>query len=89
MCFLFLSSMCYVNMLLPVETFHDEATNTVYTTTDRMGTYCLVDIELWLDLLGIKPETDKTEDDSDNSVDSVDKIELMAYNESAINYVKC
>ncbi|MBQ7981520.1 MAG: cellulose binding domain-containing protein, partial [Oscillospiraceae bacterium] len=35
-----------VNMLLPVETFHDEATNTVYTTTDRMGTYCLVDMEL-------------------------------------------
>ena len=32
-----------VNMLLPVETFRDESTNTVYTTTDRMGTYCLVE----------------------------------------------
>ena len=40
-----------VNMLLPIETFHDEATNTVYTTTDRMGTYCLVDMEIFLDNL--------------------------------------
>lgn len=38
-------------MLLPVETFHDESTNTVYTTTDRMGTYCLVDMEIFLDNL--------------------------------------
>ena len=38
-------------MLLPVETYHDEATNTVYTTTDRMGTYCLVDMEIFLDNL--------------------------------------
>ena len=45
-----------INMLLPVETFHDEATNTVYTTTDRMGTYCLMDVEIWLSNLGIEPE---------------------------------
>ena len=44
-----------INMLLPVETFHDEATNTVYTTTDRMGTYCLMDVEIWLSNLGIEP----------------------------------
>ena len=40
-----------VNMLLPIETFHDEATNTVYTKTDRVGTYCLVDMEIFLDNL--------------------------------------
>ena len=58
-----------VNMLLPVETFHDEATNTVYTTTDRMGTYCLVDMELWLDNLGIVPEiTEPVEVYSDGEV---------------------
>jgi len=45
----------------------------VYTKTDRVGTYCLVDMELWLDLLGIKPKAEK-------SADSVDKIDLMAYN---------
>lgn len=69
-----------VNMLLPVETFHDEATNTVYTTTDRMGTYCLVDIELWLNLLGIKPTNDIIENIDENYDSSVDTIELMAYN---------
>ena len=43
-------------MLLPVEAFHDEATNTIYTTTDRMGIYCLKDVEIWLSNLGIEPE---------------------------------
>lgn len=40
-----------VNMLLPVETFHDAATNTVYTKTDRMGTFCLMDMEIFADNL--------------------------------------
>ena len=48
-----------VNMLLPVETFHDETTNTVYTKTDRMGTYCLVDMEIFLDNLEIKSSSAK------------------------------
>ncbi len=37
-----------VNMLLPIETFHDEETNTVYTVTDDDGMYYLVDMEKWL-----------------------------------------
>lgn len=52
-----------VNMLLPVETFHDEATNIVYTTTDRMGTYCLVDMELFFDNLDIVPSDSGIEED--------------------------
>lgn len=44
-----------INMLLPVETFHDEATNTVYTKTDRMGTYCLIDMEIFFQGLDIEP----------------------------------
>lgn len=60
-----------VNMLLPVETEYDETNNIVLATTDRVGTYCLVDMELFFQNLGIEP---------DNSVNSVDKIELMAYN---------
>lgn len=36
---------------LPNKTFHDEVTNTVYTKTDRVGTYCLVDMEIFLDNL--------------------------------------
>lgn len=60
-----------VNMLLPVETEYDEANSTVSATTDRVGTYCLIDMELFFQNLGIEP---------DNSINFVDKIELMAYN---------
>lgn len=46
-----------INMLLPIETFHDEATNTVYTKTDRVGTYCLMDMELWVDALKLPADS--------------------------------
>lgn len=49
------------NMLLPVETFHDVENNVVYTKTDKLGTYCLIDMEIWLDTLGIKLEDDNIE----------------------------
>ena len=41
------------NMLLPIETFHDVDNNRVYTHTDELGTYCLMDMEVWLENLGI------------------------------------
>lgn len=71
-----------VNMLLPVETFHDEVTNTVYTKTDRVGTYCLVDIEIFLDNLdkqlngdddtkaGIEVQSEGSEAMSENILDN-------------------
>lgn len=60
-----------VNMLLPVETFHDEEANTVYTKTDRMGTYCLVDMEMWLDLLGISSISKKEETEECGTVSKI------------------
>lgn len=36
------------NMLLPIETFHDEETNTVKTVVDEFGVYCLIDMEKWI-----------------------------------------
>lgn len=48
-----------VNMLLPVETYYDEASGTIYTDTDMTGTYCLVDMEEWLD--AIMPENSGSE----------------------------
>ena len=45
-----------VNMLLPIETFHDVENNRVYTHVDELGTYCLMDMEIWLDNLGIKAD---------------------------------
>ena len=71
-----------VNMLLPVETFHDETTNTVYTKTDRVGTYCLVDMEIFLDNLdkqlngddepeaGIEVQSEESEAMSENTLDN-------------------
>ena len=38
-------------MLLPVETYYDETSGTIYTDTDMTGTYCLVDMEEWLDAI--------------------------------------
>ena len=48
-----------VNMLLPVETYYDETSCTIYTDTDMTGTYCLVDMEEWLD--AIMPENSGSE----------------------------
>ena len=45
-----------MNMLLPIESFHDTKTNTVYAETDMLGTYCLIDMEAWLDNIGITSE---------------------------------
>lgn len=42
-----------INMLLPVETLFSG--NTVYTVTDELGTYCLVDLSKWFDSLNISP----------------------------------
>ncbi len=44
-----------VNMLLPMETSFDTENNVVYTDTTEPGTYCLVDMEYWMDGLGIEP----------------------------------
>lgn len=45
-----------INMLLPIETNFDEERGIVWAESDRAGTYCLVDMELWLDNLGISPQ---------------------------------
>ena len=48
-----------LNMLLPVETEFDTANNTIYTKTDKLGTYCIMDMEIWLNNLGIKMPENK------------------------------
>ena len=39
------------NILLPIETFYDVTENRVYTHVDRVGTYCLIDMEKWINNL--------------------------------------
>ena len=45
------------NMLLPIETFHDVESGRVYTHVDELGTYCLMDMEMWLENLEIATES--------------------------------
>jgi hypothetical protein len=40
-----------INTLLPVETTYDAEKNMVYTTTNDLGTYCIMDLEIWLESL--------------------------------------
>ncbi|MDE7293415.1 MAG: thrombospondin type 3 repeat-containing protein [Oscillospiraceae bacterium] len=40
---------CYGNMLLPIETFHDEEAGRVYARTDECGIYCIIDMAAWFD----------------------------------------
>lgn len=42
------------NMLLPVETKFDIENNIVYAEVDELGTYCLMDLEIWFNNLGIE-----------------------------------
>ncbi len=44
-----------IDMLLPIETNYDTESNTVTTTVDELGTYCLVDMEKWFKILGVDP----------------------------------
>lgn len=43
------------DILVPIPTKYDVENNTVYAETDKSGTYFLVDIEKWLDLLDVEP----------------------------------
>jgi hypothetical protein len=41
-----------INTLLHVDTTFDISSNMMYTKTDDLGTYCIIDMEVWLDSLG-------------------------------------
>ncbi len=60
------------NMLLPIETFHDVENNRVYTHVDQLGTYCLMDMEIWLESIGIEAVS------SEYNEVNVDKTEAYA-----------
>ena len=45
-----------INMILPIETKFDLSNNIVYTEVEELGTYCVVDMEKWLDSLDVDAE---------------------------------
>jgi hypothetical protein len=65
-----------INTLLPVETTFDISQNMMYTKTDELGTYCVMDMEIWLeslaggfeDLIEAETETDKDTDENSSEI---------------------
>lgn len=49
------------NMLLPIDTEYDIENNTVIANVNELGTYCIMDMELWFTMLGFSPDTLITE----------------------------
>ena len=47
-------------VLLPVKTEYDTANNTIYTKVDRLGTYCVMDMEKWLTEMNITPKANSS-----------------------------
>ena len=73
-----------INMLLPIETFHDVANNRVYANVDEMGTYCLIDMEIWFEKLGVEPKSAEpqvmalsSEDASSFKVSTNDNLDVI------------
>ena len=49
-----------INMLLPIETEFDVENNQIFATTDELGTYCVMDMELWLASFEVPEEVYQT-----------------------------
>jgi murein DD-endopeptidase MepM/ murein hydrolase activator NlpD len=52
-----------INMSLPVETKFDIGNNILYTEVDRLGTFAIMDMEMWFEFLGVEPEEEEPEDE--------------------------
>lgn len=87
-----------INMLLPIETFHDVESNKVYAKVDEMGTYCLIDMEIWFENIGITPQNpqmqtmslslDEATEVKTSNGDSLDVIFVVYTNSTFLNYIK-
>lgn len=55
----------YKNMLLPIETEFDVENGLLYAEVDELGTYCIMDMEIWLNNLGVEmPEESQHEENA-------------------------
>ena len=61
-----------LNMLVPVETEYDTEHNTISAAVDGRGSYCVMDLEIWLDMLGISPDDLADEEEAENEDNSSD-----------------
>ena len=64
------------NMLLPIETQFDDDNNVLYAEVDEFGTYCIMDMEIWLKNIGVKYKND--EDEISDITLNIDNINLLS-----------
>lgn len=90
-----------INMLLPVETFHDEESGLVYADADKDGVFCLMDMEKWIyglaeesGLLGAEGAAYAAEDEGNmpydvNDADGTEKMqsEILPEEEKSLESV--
>ena len=63
------------NMLLPIETKFDD-NNVLYAEVDEFGTYCIMDMEIWLKNIGVEYKND--EDEISDITLNIDNINLLS-----------
>ena len=51
-----------INMMLPLITEYNIEKNLIYAEVNELGTYCVMNLEIWFDLFGIDPTTDLSEE---------------------------
>jgi len=66
-----------LQVCLPIESQYDIENHIVYATVSRQGTYCLIDLEKWFDMLGFEPEDFAAEED--NASDDPDESNSDIY----------
>lgn len=72
-----------LQVCLPIDTKYDEVNNVVYTTVSNQGTYCLIDMEKWLDMIDFSPEDFEIENILEiNSIDESFIQNLYLHNDS-------
>lgn len=64
------------NMLLPIETQFDDDNNVLYAEVDEFGTYCIMDMEIWLKNIGVEYKND--EDEISDITLNIDNINLLS-----------
>lgn len=75
-----------INTLLPIETFYDYGTSTVYARTDRLGTYCVMDTEKWLSALAENAEYAEAPNEPGNIIFCIDP--RISLDEAKLDAVK-
>ena len=74
-----------IDMLLPIETKYNIDENKVYCNTSELGTYCLMNVELWLESIGyeenetISSYTTRRESDIDSVTELIEKEEYNGH----------